>query len=179
MVEDKVHEEVLYREALAMGSDQCRGISSRIALDSKTMLQASDDCRAGCQFCQFSWRHGAHTVESAVPMFALAASLNIVPAVAAGEELGTQFLMVKNTFTGVGRWIPSYSVAASPDRTMRTSPPTPWVYEVHRPRALHLRGIVVVPFRKTEAFMKTRVAATAALASVLLCIGALVSCNKS
>jgi hypothetical protein len=38
---------------------------------------------------------------------------------------------------------------------------------------------VVVPFRKTEAFVKTRVAATAALALVLFSIGALISCNKS
>src|SRR5208283_4126600 len=47
------------------------------------------------------------------------------------------------------------------------------------PRALHPRGIVVVSSRKTEAFMKTRVAVTAALALVLFSIGALVSCNKS
>jgi len=38
---------------------------------------------------------------------------------------------------------------------------------------------VVVPFSKTEAFMKTRVAVTAALALVLLSIAALFSCKKS
>ena len=38
---------------------------------------------------------------------------------------------------------------------------------------------VLMLFSKTEAFMKTRVAATAALALVLLSIGALISCNKA
>jgi len=37
---------------------------------------------------------------------------------------------------------------------------------------------MVVPFRKMEAFMKTRVAATAALVLVLFSISALTSCNK-
>src|SRR5664279_6296552 len=50
-----------------------------------------------------------------------------------------------------------------------------------RPRALHLRGIIVVPVmmkNRTEAVMKTRVAVTAFLALVLMGIVTLVSCEK-
>ncbi len=42
-----------------------------------------------------------------------------------------------------------------------------------------MRRIMVVPFSKTETLMKTRVAATAPLALVLLSIGILTSCSKS
>jgi hypothetical protein len=43
---------------------------------------------------------------------------------------------------------------------------------------LHFCAIAVLPLSKTEVFVKTRVAATAAFASVLISIVTLASCEK-